>query len=173
VKENISTIQIRMAVPGNAPAIASVLYESFAEYKALYTTRAFAAATPTIDETCQRLSEGPVWVALKNDTIVGTASAVQDGRALYIRGMAILPAERGQGIGELLVYEIARFARGRSCERLLLSTTPFLTHAIRLYERVGFQIVSEGPRDLFGTSLFTMEKNLEPSISSALEAFQR
>jgi putative acetyltransferase len=162
-----------MAVPGNAPAIASVLHESFAEYKALYTTRAFAATTPTIDETCQRLSEGPAWVALKNGTIVGTASAIQDGRALYIRGMAILPAERGQRIGELLVYEIARFARARSCERLLLSTTPFLTRAIRLYERVGFRIVSEGPRDLFGTSLFTMEKNLDLSTKSALDAFQR
>ena len=162
-----------MAVPGNASAIASVLHESFAEYKALYTNRAFAAATPTPAEMLQRVSEGPVWVALKDDAIVGTASAVQEGDALYIRGMAILPAERGQRIGELLLRRIEHFARARRCKRLLLSTTPFLARAIRLYERVGFRIVSEGPRDLFGTSLFTMEKNLEPSIKSALDAFQR
>ena len=171
MERSISTIQIRAAVPSDAAAIASVLQDSFAEYKPLYTDRAFAATTPTIGETCQRLSEGPAWVALKNETIVGTASAVQNDHALYIRGMAILPVERGQRIGEMLLHEIERFAHARSCERLLLSTTPFLARAIRLYERVGFRIVSEGPRDLFGTSLFTMAKNLEPSLKSALDAF--
>lgn len=149
-----------MGVPDDAPAIASVLYDSFAEYKSLYTERAFAATTPTPAETLQRISEGPVWVAVKDDTIVGTISALRDGDALYIRGMAILPAERGQRIGESLLHQIECFARARRYERLRLSTTPFLTRAIRLYERVGFQIVSEGNPEFFGTALFTMEKNL-------------
>jgi len=32
---------------------------------------------------------------------------------------------------------------------------------MRLYERFGFQRTEEGPHDLFGTSLFTMEKQLK------------
>jgi hypothetical protein len=43
---------------------------------------------------------------------------------------------------------------------LFLSTTPFLTHAIVLYEGLGFQRSNEGPHDLFGTPLFTMVKTL-------------
>lgn len=42
----------------------------------------------------------------------------------------------------------------------VLSTTPFLARAIRLYEQSGFQPTTEGPSDLFGTPLFTMVKTL-------------
>jgi ribosomal protein S18 acetylase RimI-like enzyme len=161
--EGISNIQIRMALEDTA-AIASVLYQSFAEYKPLYTDEAFAATAATSDQIQQRMSEGPVWVALQNETIVGTVSAVSKGHDLYIRGMAILPIARGQGIGELLLNEIESFARRQSYQRLLLSTTPFLTRAIRLYERTGFRRSSEGPHDLFGTPLFSMVKVLQPSV---------
>jgi len=41
---------------------------------------------------------------------------------------------------------------------MLLSTTPFLDDAIRLYQRFGFERIREGPHDLAGTPLFTMEK---------------
>ena len=43
---------------------------------------------------------------------------------------------------------------------MFLSTTPFLESAIRLYEKFGFQRTSDGPLDLFGTPLFTMQKSL-------------
>jgi len=41
---------------------------------------------------------------------------------------------------------------------MLLSTTPFLDDAIRLYQRFGFERIREGLHDLAGTPLFTMEK---------------
>jgi ribosomal protein S18 acetylase RimI-like enzyme len=43
---------------------------------------------------------------------------------------------------------------------MFLSTTPFLIGAISLYERAGFRRTGEGPHDLFGTPLFSMEKVL-------------
>jgi GNAT superfamily N-acetyltransferase len=154
-------IQIRMAVAEDASRVASVLRESFEEYESFYTSEAFAATTPTGDQVVSRMSEGPVWVALHDRTIVGTAAAVSRGEALYIRGMAILPAARGQRIGELLLRRIENFASAQGYYRLVLSTTPFLTRAIRLYEGFGFQLSPEGPHELFGTALLTMVKNLE------------
>jgi ribosomal protein S18 acetylase RimI-like enzyme len=74
--------------------------------------------------------------------------------------MAVLPSARGQRIGELLLGHIQTLAISQGFKRLLLSTTPFLTRAIQLYERSGFQKTDEGPHDLFGTPLFTMVKNL-------------
>jgi GNAT superfamily N-acetyltransferase len=108
------------------------------------------------------MKEGPVWTAVQTGTIVGTAAAVPRGEDLYIRGMAILPSARGQRIGELLLEHIESFASVRGYKRLVLSTTPFLTRAIRLYEHFGFRRSPEGPHDLFETPLFTMVKNLEP-----------
>jgi putative acetyltransferase len=151
---------IRLAVPADAVDIASVLYESFAEYKPAYAPEAFAATTPGAGIIEQRFREGPIWVALRQGAIVGTVSAVPMDRALYVRSMAVLPAARGQGIAELLLRQLEGYALARNFQRLFLSTTPFLTGAIRLYERMGFQRSDEGPHDLFGTPLFTMVKEL-------------
>src|ERR1041384_5619745 len=83
-------VRIRMAAPADAALIASLLYESFAEYRDSYTPEAFAATTPTYEEVQSRMRAGPVWVALFGGTLVGTVAAVQRGRELYVRGMAVL-----------------------------------------------------------------------------------
>jgi GNAT superfamily N-acetyltransferase len=138
-------IEIRLAVRSDASSISSLLSESFMDYKSLYTDGGFAATTPTSEQIVDRIAEGPVWVALHKDQIVGTVSVVPKGEALYIRGMAVLAAGRGQGIGALLLSHIEKFAAANGHQRLFLSTTPFLTHAIRLYERFGFRRSDEGP----------------------------
>lgn len=157
---NKPNIQIRTAVPDDAPSISSVLYESFVEYKSSYTPEGFAVTTPTSDQIQSRMTEGPVWVVLRDQAIVGTASAVSQGESLYVRGMAVLPKARGQKIGELLLEHIESFASAGGFRRLFLSTTPFLSSAIKLYECFGFRRIGAGPHELFGTPLFTMEKFL-------------
>jgi predicted N-acetyltransferase YhbS len=113
------------------------------------------------------MAEGPTWVALLSNAIVGTASVVEKGEGgLYVRGMAVLPSARGRGVGELLLREIEGFALRNGCTRLVLSTTPFLNGAIRLYERFGFERTLDGPNDLFGTPLFTMAKALNGETDS-------
>jgi GNAT superfamily N-acetyltransferase len=150
--------QIRLAELDEASLIASILHDAFAEYEPAYTPEGLAATTPTSDQIRARWHEGPVWVALLDGTVVGTVAAVPKGEALYVRSMAILPAARGQGIGELLLREVESFALAHGHRRLLLSTTPYLARAIRLYERFGFERSDDGPDDLFGTPLFTMVK---------------
>jgi GNAT superfamily N-acetyltransferase len=151
-------IHIRLARASDAAAIASVLLQSFAEHQTSYTPAAFAATTSTADQIRRRLHEGPVWVACHDDAIVGTVSAIPKGEACYIRSMAVLPAARGHAIGRLLLQHVEHFAAAHGCTYSLLSTTPFLTRAIRLYEQVGFRRSSNGSHDLFGTALFTMMK---------------
>ena len=151
-------VEIRLAEPSETGAIAAVLLKSFAEYKALYTDEGIAATTVTSRKVLDRLQEGAVWVAVFAGEIIGTASAVLKGDSLYVRGMAVLPLARGSGVGQLLLEEIERYAIAHHCKRMFLSTTAFLDRAIRLYERFGFRRTDEGPHDLFGTPLFTMEK---------------
>ena len=155
------SVLIRRAEPQDAAEVARVLRQSFLEYQDQYTPEGFAATTPAEEEVLGRMGQGPTWVALLNDAIVGTASVAEKGETgLYVRGMAVLPSARGRGVGESLLREIEAFALRNNCTRLLLSTTPFLTGAIRLYERFGFQRTPDGPNDLFGTPLFSMAKAL-------------
>jgi GNAT superfamily N-acetyltransferase len=157
----VNSTVLRRAHEEDAPAISSILLDAFLEYRSQYTEQGFRATTPTTTEILRRLGEGPIWLALINSEAVGTVSAVmQDSGVLYVRGMAVLPAARGSGIGVLLFEEIEQYAIDHGCNRLLLSTTPFLHRAIKLYEKLGFVRIDQGPQDLYGTTLFTMEKLL-------------
>ncbi|MFZ0279413.1 MAG: GNAT family N-acetyltransferase [Candidatus Sulfotelmatobacter sp.] len=153
-------LEIRRASPENAPAIATVLHESFAEFKALYTEGGFSATALSSDQILARMQEGPVWVALRRGTVLGTVAAVMKGDSVYIRGMAVHPSARGSGCGARLLQQVEVWVRSQDCTRLFLSTTPFLDSAIRLYQRFGFHRTDEDMHDLFGTPLFTMEKVL-------------
>ena len=163
--QTTSKVQIRRAITPDAPWVVSVLREAFAEYAHLYTEKGYAATTPGADAILKRMEEGPIWVTEHAGRIVGTGSAVPKPEGIYIRGMAIIPAARGLGIGHLLLNEIQQFAAAQGSQRLFLSTTPFLDRAIHLYEAFGFERINEGPHDLFGTPLFTMEKILFPRFS--------
>ena len=151
---------VRRAVVNEAASIASVLRQAFAEYEPQYTADAFSATVPGPHDIRARWDEGPVWIALRGNEIVGTVAAVPKGRSVYIRSMAIPPNARGRGLGTRLLDRVERFARRQGAVRLFLSTTPSLDDAIRLYERAGFRRTTEGPDALFGTPLFTMEKLL-------------
>jgi GNAT superfamily N-acetyltransferase len=155
-------IQIRLATPEDAPAVANVLHESFVEFEALYTAGGFAATTPYAAQVLVRISEGPVWIAMHDGVVMGTVAAVVKGESIYIRGMAVLPAARGSGTGAALLRQVEDWARNQGGRRLFLTTTPFLSAAIHLYERFGFCRIEEAPIDLFGTPLFTMEKPIIP-----------
>jgi N-acetylglutamate synthase-like GNAT family acetyltransferase len=156
-------ISIRLAIDSDTPAIASLLADSFAEYRSQYTQEGFDATAITAEQVVNRLPEGPIWIALRDQTIVGTVAAVRKGDSLYVRSMAVHPAARGQQLGERLLKQIEDYAANEGLHRLFLSTTPFLDRAIRLYEKAGFRRSDEGPHDLFGTPLFTMEKWLPRS----------
>ena len=90
--------------------------------------------------------------------MVATVAAVAKGASVYVRGMAVLPATRGSGVGAALLRTVESWAAGEGYGRMFLSSTAFLTSAIRLYEGFGFRRMEEEPQDLFGTELFTMEK---------------
>ena len=153
-------VEMRLAQLTDAGAIAALLLAAFIEYQPLYTDDGFAATTPTNEQILDRMQEGPIWIVLFQQSIVGTLSVILEDSELYLRGMAVLPAARGQRVGELLLKQVEEFAIAHGCRRLFLSTTPFLSRAIRLYERFGFRRTAEGSGDLFGTPLFTMEKML-------------
>jgi GNAT superfamily N-acetyltransferase len=124
-------IEIRRAGPEDAPTIAAVLYESFVEFKSLYTDGGFAATTPDAAHILERMREGPVWLAIGRGVALGTVAALVKSGSVYTRGMAVLPSCRGYGAGVALLRHVEDWATSQGCSRLFLSTTPFLSAAIR------------------------------------------
>lgn len=154
-------MRTRRATEGDIDAIAEVLRRSFAEFERLYTRDGYAATTPDAPRLRERWPEGPVWVALDGQRIVGTIAAAVRGSGVYIRSMAVHPEARGHGAARGLMRQLELFAISQSAPRLYLSSTPFLHDAIRLYVSLGFVRTGEPPHELRGTPLVTMEKKLE------------
>ena len=151
---------VRRAATEDARAIARILRLSFAGYKPKYSAKAYRATVLKPADIIGRLGEGPTWVATSNDGLIGTISALVTSEGLYVRSMAVSPASQGRGVGHALLGAVQVFAEQNGLTRMYLSTTPFLTAAIRLYEESGFVHCPGGPSDLFGTPLFTMSKTV-------------
>ena len=128
----------------------------------LYTPEAFAVTTPNAETIRERFGESVIWAALKNETIVGTVCAVpEEGGRLYVRSMAVLPSAQGLGIGRKLLDAIEYYALENKFKNLFLYTLPFLSGAIRLYEKNGFERGEDtGPEEFYGMPGMTMEKKL-------------
>lgn len=152
-------MQIRRAVPGDAEAIAGVLLAAFQEFEALYTPEGFRATTPSARDLALRLDDGPTWIAVDGERVVGTLSALNRDDEVSMRSMAVLPDTRGTGVGSQLLAIVHAYAVSCGAHRLSLRTTPFLDAAIQLYERAGFERTT-GSKDLFGTPLIVMIKEL-------------
>lgn len=153
--------QIRDARENDARAVAGVLAAAFREFEAQYTPEAYAATVLTPELILSRIKEKSVLVALESGVIAGTVTMERHGdAAIHVRSMAVLPSRRGCGIAKALLAEVERRAAALGARELVLSSTPFLAAAIRLYNAVGFEEKREGARDLFGTPLVPMRKRL-------------
>lgn len=139
------------------------LEAAFAPLRPRYTPAAYAATVPSADAIRSRFPAARVWLAELDGAVVGTVTAREGPDGVYVQSMAVVPSARGLGVGRRLLEEAVRFARGLGASRLYLSTTPFLGAAIALYRSFGFAVVpGEGPADLHGMPLLTMELRLRP-----------
>jgi N-acetylglutamate synthase-like GNAT family acetyltransferase len=155
-------VEVREAVRADASAISALLREAFNEFEALYTPEALASTVPPESGILARMEEGPVWVAERGQSLVGTVAALRAPDCILVRGMAVHPSARGLGIGHALLERTERFAREVAVQRLSLYTTPFLKQAIRLYQAAGFQFTGEADSP-HGTELLRMVKELAQS----------
>jgi ribosomal protein S18 acetylase RimI-like enzyme len=99
-----------------------------------------------------RARHADLLVARAGDVVVGSVALVLEGEFGEIlagedeagfRMLAVDPAARGRGIGELLVTACLDRARAAGKRRMVISTDPRMLAAHRLYERLGFTRLPE------------------------------
>lgn len=74
---------------------------------------------------------------------VAVAGTTESVTCPEVRLLAVLPAERGQGVATALMAECERRARRTGATALGLHTTDIMQVAMRMYERMGFVRVPE------------------------------
>lgn len=149
---------IRRATPADAQAIHELKLAAFGPFRDQYTDGCFDATVLDAKRIQDRMAEGPVWV-WDDGRLLGTVGAKQDARGLYVRGMAVHPDARRQGVGRALLATCVEHASAHGIATLWLSTTLFLDASAALYEANGF-VPADGPADLEGTPLRSYERSL-------------
>ncbi|MEV7010077.1 GNAT family N-acetyltransferase [Streptosporangium sp. NPDC051022] len=88
-------------------------------------------------------------VALLDGWPVGMVSGLpaEEADSVELISMWVGPAARGQGVGDLLIGEVERWAAQRGATTLRLAVVPDNDRAVALYRRHGFEDTGE-PGDL-------------------------
>jgi ribosomal protein S18 acetylase RimI-like enzyme len=93
--------------------------------------------------------EAELWVAVAPDDreVLGTVTLCREGSPWReisqpgegeFRMLAVAPHAQGQGVGEALARHVVDRFREEGAAAVVLSSTPSMTSAHRLYERLGF-----------------------------------
>ncbi len=82
---------------------------------------------------------GQIFFALEAAAPIGTVAAIRAAPTVYeLAKMAVSPSHQRRGIGARLGEVVVEWTRAVGAELVFLETNSGLTHAIRLYERLGF-----------------------------------
>ncbi|MFQ5563496.1 MAG: GNAT family N-acetyltransferase [Parvularculaceae bacterium] len=112
-------------------------------------------------------AKGCVWLAEKDDALVGCAGMVARGDRGQLRWLLLAPEARGRGLGEKLVAAAVDYAADRGWSEVFLETTEGLDASMALYRRLGFSISEEKNEDIWGVKrkVITMVKRLASTKS--------
>ena len=88
-------------------------------------------------------------VAEAGDAIIGYAiffpsySTFIGKAGLWLEDLYVQPDFRGNGVGQMLIQAVAKLAEQRGCQRLEWSVLDWNKRAIRFYESLGADVMSE------------------------------
>ena len=143
-------VQVREVMADEYDAAGRVTLEAYAHLPGAHMSDDYA--TELVDVQ-RRAAEAVVLVAVDGEAVVGAVTYVPDATSPWaedlrdgevgIRMMAVSPAAQGRGIGGALIAACIARARAEGRSAVFLHSTPWMTTAHRVYERVGFARVPE------------------------------
>lgn len=111
------------------------------------------------------------WIAERNGERIGCVMLIRHATlqgVAQLRLLAVDPSARGLGVGRRLANECTRFAAQKGYKKIVLWTHSVLTSARKIYEREGYQLVSEEKHSQFGPELVGQMWELDLSRGSGI-----
>jgi ribosomal protein S18 acetylase RimI-like enzyme len=149
-------IQVRQAGAGELDEVENLVKTAYREFQPLMPAVAWKKWMDNISEAIQA-PERVVLVAEYQGKIAGAVTFYPDAAqahqgqwpagAASIRLLAVSPASRGRGYGQVLTQACLKHARERKIPTIFLYTGTFMTAARHLYEKLGFKRAPEFDRD--------------------------
>jgi ribosomal protein S18 acetylase RimI-like enzyme len=114
---------------------------------------------------------GQVFFVLEDGEVRGTCAVLRHSWDEYeIAKMAVAPAARGRGFGDLLMEAAVAFAQEAGALRVVIVSNTVLEPAIRLYQKHGFVRVPLDANERYRRANIRLERELEPRAPASRPA---
>lgn len=141
--EATSGYSVRALEPGEEAAWVKLFNECFHPEEAEWTPEDFGRQYQEM--SC--FDWGRVFIALDAESMVGTATAWEhdfgDGPAGLVHWVGVKPEARGQGLGTALSVRVLEELAARGYADAWLNTSRERQAAVKLYQRLGFEVHAE------------------------------
>jgi GNAT superfamily N-acetyltransferase len=133
---------LRPAEPDDAPQLRRIVVAAFAQYEGRLDPPSGALAESE-DSLRAKVVDGGAWLCLQGDESIGCAFFAPRADHLYLGRLAVLPAWRGRGVGELLLERVEAVAREQGLVSVQLGVRLALTGLRAWYEARGYTLLEE------------------------------
>jgi GNAT superfamily N-acetyltransferase len=145
---------VRDARPEELGAVRDLTLRAYAEYAATMAPAAWAGLDAAVRAALDDVGAEDRIVAERGGVLLGSVMLYPPATDAYrgaaksatwpvLRLLAVDPEARGQGVGQALMDECVRRARGMGATELGLHSSESLRAAIRMYQRMGFERAPE------------------------------
>lgn len=156
------TVSVRLAREDDADAIAALTREAYAKWVEVIGREPL----PMQVDYSVAVRRHRFDLLHVGDRLAGLIETVPDGGYLLIESLAILPTFQGRGFGKRLLALAEHLAATSAFAGVRLYTNKLMIENIRLYEKLGYKVDHETPRN-GGIAVYMMKPRGPPSFEAA------
>lgn len=149
-----SGLAIRLADPGDEPAVRACAKAAYAAYVALIGKE----PAPMVADFTAQIAASQVHVAQEAGRFMGFVTFFPEDGYMFLEAVAVTPAAKGRGIGGRLIGYCEDHARGLRLASVRLYTNEKMAANLTLYPHLGY--VEAGRRHEDGYDRVYYEKRL-------------
>lgn len=146
------TIHLREFHSSDSLTVNAIAVAAFEQYRALYSD--WPLFVEKIGNMAALSHSGEIIVAEAEGEVVGAVAYIGPGAPKagffdpawpIMRMLVVSPRARGVGVGRALAEECLERARRDKAELFALHTSPIMSVALPMYERMGFRFLRDAP----------------------------
>ncbi len=146
------TTQLRDFMASDETVVNEIAVAAFEQYKQPYSD--WPTLVKGLANTAALAQSGQLIVAERNGTIVGAVAYIGPNAPKWsifevhwpvMRMLVVVPQARGYGIGRALAQECINRAIRDGAKVFALHTSPIMTVALPMYQRMGFRFLRDTP----------------------------
>lgn len=152
---------VRAAVPGDVPAIETLVRSAYSKY----IERIGKPPAPMTADYGQLVDKGDVWVLELDGEVVGLIILKSAADHLLLSNVAVSPDHQGRGLGSKLIAHAEAQARQRGLREMRLFTNELMHENLAVYGKLGWVEYDRAEQDGFRRVFMKKELGEIPSAS--------